>query len=55
MTSVTHTPPVKLARRARHRKPNRRPMLPLWAGAMLQMYDALHEQTAATRRQRAAQ
>ena len=24
MTSVTHTPPVKLARRARHRKPNRR-------------------------------
>ena len=24
MTSVTRTPPVKLARRARHRKPNRR-------------------------------
>ena len=26
------TPPAKLARRARHRKPNRRPLLPLWAG-----------------------
>ena len=39
----------------RTRRPNRRPILPMWAGAALQMFDALHEQTAATDRQRAAQ
>ena len=37
----------------RTRKPCRRPLLPTWAGAVLQLFDALHEQTAATEGQRA--
>jgi len=45
------TPPVSLARRARHRKPNRRPLLPLWAGAMLITMQAKTEMDAATRAQ----
>ena len=44
------TPPVRLARRARHRKPNRRPLLPLWAGAMLITLQAKNEMEAAARR-----
>jgi len=45
------TPPVRLARRARHRKPSRRPLLPLWAGAMLVTLQAKNEMTAAARAQ----
>ena len=45
------TPPVKLAR---HRKPNRRPLLPLWAGAMLITMQAKHEMESAARTQRDA-
>ena len=44
------TPPVRLARRARRRKPNRRPLLPLWAGAMLITLQAKTEMQAATAR-----
>lgn len=47
---AAQTPPVKLARRARHRKPNRRRhvWLPLWAGALLITLAARHEMDAAT-------
>ena len=48
------TPPVRLARRARHRKPNRRPLLPLWAGAILITLQAKTEMESAARTQRDA-
>ena len=38
-------------RHARKSPKRRRPMLPLWLGALLQQLDALHEQSAATRAQ----
>lgn len=47
---AAQTPPVRLARRARHRKPNRRPriLLPLWAEVPLLAFQALHEMEDAT-------
>jgi hypothetical protein len=48
---AVQTAPVRLARRARHRKPGRRPMPPLWAGAILLALDARNEMEAAAKAQ----
>jgi hypothetical protein len=50
---AAQTEPVALAKRARHRRPKawRRPLLPLWAGALVLAFQALHEVEAAAKTQ----